>query len=297
MALKSIRDKIANITGSEVLGEANAADIDSTLESKSSKSTRTVNPRIKSRTSEKPKSKPSKSSKVSGANSANRNKTDVNYNKDVKSPAAQTVNQNVKPERKANQVNIVSNAIEGYDDVLSILGIKEEVEVEVDFTSEDMDYIEFSQTTPLGFDFDEVTDFISRTKYTLHKLESTLSQRNRDIVTVASEVKKVEQKMMERNQERELDKMLGGMTEEERLIADNMDLKVEINNLEREKASLLRELEEARKDSLLVDELKEELAKLKKDTSIGHSTLPTMDESVSDPFDDMIKDIGGFYDE
>lgn len=308
MALKSIRNKIANMTGGEVLGEADAEFKESEVINNQSKKPKN---KIMTKKPTTKKAKPVSRSSETLVKSYNKTSSNLSTNSHNKTPANLGSNPenktfSNKTEKKASQVNILNNAIEGYEDVLAILGIKEEVEVEVDFKSDDMDYVEFSQTTPLGFDFDEVTDFISRTKYTLYKLESALAQRNKDIVTIASEVKKVEQKMMEKNQERELDKMLGGMTEEERLITDNMDLKVEINNLEREKSNLLRELDEARKNSVLVEELREELAELKRTKSSEKFTglpsgLPMMDntedlESV-DPFDDMIKDIGGFYDE
>lgn len=138
---------------------------------------------------------------------------------------------------------------DGYLDVLEILNIKPTSKVDVEMSSNDMDYIEFTQTTPLGFSFEEVTDFIARTKYIYKTYETLTKKRDADVQILASEVKKVEKRMMEQNQEKEMEKMIGGMTEEERLIEENLDLKVKVNELtnklnspSKEESNLIKEL-------------------------------------------------------
>ena len=141
------------------------------------------------------------------------------------------------PIEKAMLAGLLHDCAKCFPNEELIAIIKEHLEVDVDFKSDELDYVEFTQTQPLGFDFDEVTHFISLTKYTMHNLEKALKQRERDIVKVASQVKRVEQKMIEANQAKEMERMIGGMTEEERLIEENMELKVTINELNRKLAN------------------------------------------------------------
>lgn len=201
----------------------------------------------------------------------------------------------------------VDDLVDGYKDIISILGIKEDIDLNLDFSSQDLDYVEFTQTQPLGFDFDEVTDFISRVKYSLYKLESALRQRDSDIKRLASEVKRVEEKMIASNQEKELDRMIGGMTEEERLIEENMDLKVQVNEARRSlaalekdsevNADLLRRIEVLQIENDILKSGQEEVP-----SSLNNSTgtLPPVlnKETIeTDDFSSMLEDIGGLYNE
>lgn len=170
-------------------------------------------------------------------------------------------------ESEENEV-VVSPEIEaGYKDVLSILNIKENLKVEVDFQSSDLDYIEFTPTTPVGFDFDEVTDFISRVKYALNRYEAAIKQRNKDLILVASEVKRVERKMVEENEDRELSKIINdNMTEEEALIQENFELKIEIQDLQ---GKLLN----GKNESLEIRKLKEEIEALRAENELLMNTM------------------------
>lgn len=176
-------------------------------------------------------------------------------------------------ESEENEV-VVSPEIEaGYKDVLSILNIKENLKVEVDFQSSDLDYIEFTPTTPVGFDFDEVTDFISRVKYSLNRYEAAIKQRNKDLILVASEVKRVERKMVEENEDRELSKIINdNMTEEESLIQENFELKIEIQDLQ---GKLLN----GKNESLEIKKLKEEIEVLRAENELLMNTM--IDDSKS----------------
>lgn len=326
MALQSIKDKINNIAGGEVLGQADAEESEKKpIPNKSTKIKKEKPIKTKKEKSIKKKSKPIKSSEPESPIEAKQprgprffgrksefedNEEDYeNYDNDedrveiLSSPTTA---------RRSNEINVIKDSIDGYGDVLSILGIKETIELDVDFRSDQLDYIEFTQTRPLGFDFDEVTDFISRAKYTMHKLETALSQRDRDIVRVASEVKKVEQKMIEKNQEKELERMIGGMTEEERLIEENMDLKVQVNELKSKLISSSNNSKEIDELNRQIDALRVENDILKLNTmnvSNPSSKLPAMNlfnnngddkgqqEHSDDPFSEMLDDIGGLYDE
>lgn len=170
-------------------------------------------------------------------------------------------------ESEENEI-VVSPEIEaGYKDVLSILNIKEDLKVEVDFQSSDLDYIEFTPTTPVGFDFDEVTDFISRVKYALNRYEAAIKQRNKDLILVASEVKRVERKMVEENEDRELSKIINdNMTEEEALIQENFELKIEIQDLQ---GKLLN----GKNESLEIRKLKEEIEVLRAENELLMNTM------------------------
>lgn len=176
-------------------------------------------------------------------------------------------------ESEENEI-VVSPEIEaGYKDVLSILNIKENLKVEVDFQSSDLDYIEFTPTTPVGFDFDEVADFISRVKYALNRYEAAIKQRNKDLILVASEVKRVERKMVEENEDRELSKIINdNMTEEEALIQENFELKIEIQDLQ---GKLLN----GKNESLEIRKLKEEIEALRAENELLMNTM--IDDSKS----------------
>lgn len=228
MPIKSFKDKITNLASGEILGETTEEKKEEErISGKQNKPKKQkVEKEIKRREPKKSKERKPKERKVSRESFFKR-KEIIN---EVNEEEVVEIKEPVK--KKAEVQNVVKEAVDGYEDVLSILNIKEEIDIDADFESKDLDYIEFSQTTPLGFDFDEVTDFISRVKYTLNKYESALKQRNKELIILASEVKKVEKKMMEQAQAKELEKMIGGMTEEERLIEENMNLKIKLNELE-----------------------------------------------------------------
>lgn len=199
-----------------------------------------------------------------------------------------------KTEPNAEDVQTNIESVEGYKDVLKLLNVKEQLEVDVEFTSEDLDYVEFTQTQPIGFDFDEVTDFISRAKYSMHKLEAALKHREKDIVKIASEVKRIEQKMIDNNHAKELERMIGGMTEEEKLIQENMELKVEINELKTRLKGDMRNSKLIKDLNKQIEILQSENKILKMNKSLPYETEKTNNE---DMFDDMLDEIGGLYNE
>lgn len=318
MALKSIRDKISNVVGGESLGDARAEEIKKfpqpapTKQKPLKEDSGNKIKRIKSKP-EKKKSKPEKkgTKKNQEKNQANKKpnffkrKEEVEVEKEVVEKKIPKIPKTEKADKDNKVKNLgIKDVMEGYEDVLSILGIKEEIQVDVEFTSDQLDYVEFTQTQPLGFDFDEVTDFISRAKYSMHKLESALKQREKDVVRIASEVKRVEDKMIEQNQQKELDRMIGGMTEEERLIEENMELKVQISELTR-KLKGNSDNDKVAELTKQIEVLQAENNMLKsnnttKSNNTFASTLPSFEkneEDEEDLFDNMLDDIGGLYDD
>lgn len=306
MALRNIKDKIASITEGENLGSAKTGSdyLDEyekiKHEPKVKKENKAPNKKEIKQKVEKP-SKPSKLSKLSKPSKLDK----------VEDTKIDSVR---KPNVKKNDDKVVDveiktdDLIDGYKDIISMLGIKEFLTLNLDFTSQDLDYVEFTQTQPLGFDFDEVTDFISRIKYNLYKLESALRQRDSDIKRLASEVKRVEEKMIAINQQKELDRMIGGMTEEERLIEENMDLKVQLNEVKRSLVSSERESEANSNLMKRIEALQIENDILKSSQESGGNfsnkgigKLPPVleDENIDDVdiFTNMLEDIGGLYDE
>lgn len=308
MALKSIRDKIFSVAGGEVLGDTIAEETKKSpqpapIKRKSLKEdSGNKIKRIKS----KPEKKETK--KNQEKNQANKKVNFFKRKKEVEVEKEVVENKIPKTEKEEKDNKIknlgIKDVMEGYEDVLSILGIKEEIQVDVEFTSDQLDYVEFTQTQPLGFDFDEVTDFISRAKYSMHKLESALKQREKDVVRIASEVKRVEQKMIEQNQQKELDRMIGGMTEEERLIEENMELKVQISELTRKLrdnsdndkiAELTKQIEVLQAENNML-----KLNNTTKSKNTFVNKLPSFEEIKEDKedlFDNMLDDIGGLYDD
>ena len=321
MALKSIKDKITTIAGGEVLGEGN-------IDREKTKPNAKAQIILKSKKDTKTKSISKKNNKLK------KNNVDANLKKPIKPKVSKStinkpkiskprisdifnrkecIDDEIKEEKefeivsspdkskRSDEINIVKDYVEGYKDVLSILGIKEHLELDVDFKSNQLDYVEFTQTQPLGFDFDEVTDFISRVKYTMYKLESALSQRERDVVRIASEVKKVEEKMIAANQEKELSRMVGGMTQEELLIEENMELKVQVNELTMKLKNIANDSELTKKLNKQIEILQAENDILKMNSVENKiSKLPSMneiDDTESDSFGNMLNDIGGLYDE
>lgn len=235
--LKNIKNKMSQLAGNEVLGETSKEDetYDKVVEDKSKSKRKRPSRKKKSKIRNPMIDKEQKDEALNNRAPTvpiSRREIDIDMNDSQNKEVIKEEKSESLEEGKTNKdFYRTSKAVEGYEDVLSILAIKETIETDGDFSSSDMDYIEFSETRPIGLNHEEVTDFISRMKYTLHKLETALKQRDRDIVRVASEVKKVEQKMIEKNQEEELERMVGGMTEEERLIEENMEMKVEISGL------------------------------------------------------------------
>lgn len=324
MPLKSLKDKIASVAGGEILGDTNVHDEpDRGADKKETKKSKPIDkkettkgkkrrPREKSKTKVKTKEKAKVETKRRPS-MFNLKKEEVEVIEEVEDNEVSNVIE--EEEEKAHSISAVRDAVEGYEDVLSILGVKEHLEIDVDFKSDELDYVEFTQTQPLGFDFDEVTHFISLTKYTMHNLEKALKQRERDIVKVASQVKRVEQKMIETNQAKEMERMIGGMTEEERLIEENMELKVTINELNRKLASGADNENTIKDLKSQVEVLMSENDMLKLGSSSNQGKpgglptglprtnelpggLPAFDEEDAvDLFDDMISEIGGLYDD
>lgn len=270
MPLKSIREKISSVAGSETLGEAKTKKEDKVK----------GEVRKPKRVSKKPTKKES---------TPKRKPVESKPNEEV---IVNVAEKNVsKPQHTVDDLVVHHHSVEGYKDVLKILGVKEHLDVEVDFNSTQLDYINFGQTTPLGLDYEEVTDFVSRVKFTLHKLESALKQREKDIVSVASEVKKIEKRMMEQNQEKELERMVGGMTEEERLIQEVMELRVEKNELSKDIKSL-------EKENLMLKDKVNDSSKNNHNVQSKKGGLPTPPIeplSEDDIFGEMLGKIGGLY--
>lgn len=309
MALKSIRDKISSVAGGEVLGDARAEETrkfpqSAPIKRKSLKEdSGNKIKRIKSKPEKKETGKPKEKNQINKKPNFFKRKKGAEVEKEV-------VEKKIPKTEKEEEDNKVKNlgikdVVEGYEDVLSMLGIKEEIQVDVEFTSDQLDYIEFTQTQPLGFDFDEVTDFISRTKYSMHKLESALKQREKDIVRIASQVKRIEDKFREQKEQKELDRIIGGgMTEEERLIEENMGLKVQINELKRKlKDNSVNDKVAELTKQIEVLQAENDMLKLNNTTKSNNtfaSKLPSFEEiekNKEDLFNNMLDDIGGLYDD
>lgn len=293
MPIRSFKDKLSSLANNEILGEADEFETGEEEQAEQPKKPKPTprqksapKPRVAPKPREEPKPKPRPQPKKEKVQEKPKEKK--GFGIFGKKHADKDSEPKSSKKAKLTAEND-DETTEPYQDVLALLGIKEHLDLSVDFVSDDLDYIEFSQTTPLGFDFDEVTDFISRAKYCLYKYESSLAQRDRDVVKLANEVKKIEQRMMERNQEKELEKMMGGMTEVEQLLDDKMQLNVEINELRNKNKALINELDELKKT---VGELK----KIKKEKIAESTGLPSM-PVPSDPFDDMVKTMGDYYED
>lgn len=270
MPFKSLKEKINTLASGEILGETEEEREEREKKERSEKS----NKRNREQSAPIPKAKktrePKKArEKKSPVESFFKRKPTLESEEDIKSIS-------IPKEEKKEKIKLI-DSVDGYEDVLAILGIKEDLKMGLDFESGDLDYIEFSQTTPLGFDFDEVTDFISRMKYILNKYENAVKQRDKEIVILASEIKKVEQRMIEQNQAKEMEKMMGGMTEEERLIEENMDLKVELNKLKAQKANANGV------DNKVVEELQNQIKALRAENQILTSRMMNENKNVDLP--------------
>ena len=263
MPLKSLKNKFEQITNGERIGEMESEEEleQKERENKNSASSRPKQEEKKSKDTRIPRREKIEEKKGGLFSKKDKKEKDAKEKKSFfqkkekssePSEIAPIVEQRREEPRKASEmIGAVKTEFleDGYLDVLEILNIKPTSKVDVEMTSNDMDYIEFTQTTPLGFSFEEVTDFIARTKYIYKTYETLIKKRDADVQTLASEVKKVEKRMMEQNQEKEMEKMIGGMTEEERLIEENLDLKVKVNDLtnklnspSKEESSLIKEL-------------------------------------------------------
>lgn len=312
MAFKSIKNKISLAAGAEILGETRAGEVNQPEPVVPKKEPTPSKPKVtrvegKGPPSEPKETRPPKVKRPKKEKSA-RGFGTFGRKKETQEPEEEltpiTPSDKFIKEENGGKINKFKDAVHGYEDVLSILGIKKHIELDVDFKSNQLDYVEFTQTQPLGFDFDEVTDFISRAKYTMYKLESALEQRDIDVVRLASEVKRVEQKMIDANQAKELERMIGGMTEEERLIEENMELKVQVNDLTRKikndngNSEILKELNKqievlkAENNVLKMNNVSDDLNKLPSFKSVERLS----EKAEENLFDNMLDDIGGLYD-
>ena len=271
MPIKSLKAKINNLASGEVLGET---EEEIERKKRNSLGQKKAPRKPQKKAPRKPKQAPREKSPK---DNFFQRKEDLA--EEVNKPAQKTRSTEVSEKKEKTHVK---EAISGYEDILIFLGIKEELDTDVDFTSKDLDYIEFGQTAPIGLDYDEVTDFISRTKYTLNKLESAIKQRDKDIVILASEVKKVEEKMAERAQALELERMVGSVSEVEMLNEENMELNIKINELEQRIIDLgsPEEVSQLRKE---VEILRAENDMLRQSSNSKENSqefkMPSLDES------------------
>lgn len=227
MPIKSFKEKLTNLASGEVLG---STDEEIKRQEEEAAREKSEEKRRRQGRQKPPAPKKEKPQKGSFFKRKNNDEEDEPQEEDYVAPPTKKKSSSQASEDQKR--SIMKEAVEGYQDVILFLGIKEDLKINPEFYAKDLDYIEFSQTTPLGFDFDEVTDFISRVKYTMSKLESAVKQRDKDIVILASEVKKVEEKMTARAEAAELERMMGAATKEERLAEENMELQIKVNQLE-----------------------------------------------------------------
>lgn len=314
MAINKLKNKIKDMASGEFLGETEAPEKDSLQESplKREPEKKETPKNMKSKVASIFK-KDSKPNKPTEEKLLRRAKRAEEYNENKLKASSQKSEDSDSP-KKSRELNVVEGSVEGYKNVLEVLGIKEDLGLEVLFTSDDLDYIQFNRSAPVGFDMQEVTDFISRVKYVLNVYEKGLKQRNKDIVYLASENKKIEKKMMERYQEEELARVLGEKTEQEELIEENVDLKIMVSNLKNELKEVRSgqsgsnrvqdELDALRAENeyLRTEETREQKEKGKKaePKEKGFQGLPPLDEvdnNKKDSFDEMLDGLGGLYNE
>lgn len=293
MPIKSFKDKLTSFASGEILGSTDEEfrereqkappspqkkEEEKKIPKERSKHERASKPPKKARTPrekiqrDKP-AKPPKEKKEKSSFFKRKEPEEIDYDKNEHSIPSEPEIEKEEMKEKTH----LADAVEGYEDVIYFLGIKEDLKVNPEFYAKDLDYIEFSQTTPLGFDFDEVTDFISRVKYTMSKLESALKQRDKDIIILASEVKKVEAKMTERAEAIELERMMGSATKEEKLAEENMELQIKVNQLEQRIVDV-GSPEEVSQLKKTVEILKSENEMLRRSNS--NDSLPLIEESI-----------------
>lgn len=306
MALNKFKDKIKTLASGESLGETKTVMQEDSLEGSEIKRKKTgpIKNEGKRKTSTfNPLSRKKATNKMEDLSEIISNDTiEKELNKETSRQDDST--------RKSSEINVVENAIEGYKDVLDIANVKEKLDLEVQIKSSDIDYISFTQTTPYGFHYEEVTDFLSLSKYTIHQLEKALLQRDRDVIILASEAKKIENRMVQQTQDAEMERMVGGQTEEERLIEENIDLKIRITNLEK-RLQVFSENKESLEDiTQELQALRSENEYLRKSLSETPGPgivnipagLPKIEDEVSlpeikDSFDSMLDGIGELYEE
>lgn len=199
----------------------------------------------------------------------------------------------------------------GYKTILEMAEVRLEQNLDLEFNSSDIDYVQFSQTVPEGFDYDEVSDFLSRVKYNTHKLEIALKQRNDDLVKLAREVKAAQDEIALVKQ----DMYQGDATELEKQIEENVELQIEINTLQAKLANAAEGTSETKRLLSEIEALKSEneylryelssnsqpnveLPSIEKDETfelpnLGDNELPALDDDMDKLFDSMLDDIGG----
>lgn len=215
-----------------------------------------------------------------------------------------------KPAKETSK-DTVTEPFPGYKTILEMAEVRLEQNLDLEFNSSDIDYVQFSQTVPEGFDYDEVSDFLSRVKYNTHKLEIALKQRNDDLVKLAREVKAAQDEIALVKQ----DMYQGDATELEKQIEENVELQIEINTLQAKLANAAEGTSETKRLLSEIEALKSEneylryelssnsqpnveLPSIEKDETfelpnLGDNELPALDDDMDKLFDSMLDDIGG----
>lgn len=279
MAIKGFKKKLKNIASGETLGDVKVVETKET----------------------QVKEKPARNRPAKGKVSK-------------KPPKMSELEQRPKVAQKPAKETSKDTAAEpfpGYKTILEMAEVRLEQNLDLEFNSSDIDYVQFSQTVPEGFDYDEVSDFLSRVKYNTHKLEIALKQRNDDLVKLAREVKAAQDEIALVKQ----DMYQGDATELEKQIEENVELQIEINTLQAKLANAAEGTSETKRLLSEIEALKSEneylryelssnsqpnveLPSIEKDEAfelpnLGDNELPALDDDMDKLFDNMLDDIGG----
>lgn len=217
MSKEAWKDKVFRKLGDETIGEIDEAYLDQIAKEENLK--RRTEP--KKETKEKPvKEKP------------------VKVKKEVKEkPKKKAPKTKKNPLKKVTSVASKREEGKAADDynVLSALKIDYKTDIKNLITAKDVSKIKFTVSAPTGLDSGQVRRFCSNVEKNLYRYQKIIEKRDKDVITLAAEVSRLEQLLQEERYDSELTSLADGDSgNEDRLKEEIVDLKLKNRELQKQ---------------------------------------------------------------
>lgn len=118
---------------------------------------------------------------------------------------------------------------------LNLMNIPIKTDLEKLRTAEELDDIEFTMTAPTGLSVNEVENYVESTILEVVQYRELLEKRDRDIITLADEIERIQALLLKNQEENQLaDLIKNSHSKESKLSEEITDLRIENAKLKNE---------------------------------------------------------------
>lgn len=156
--------------------------------------------------------------------------------------------------KKKAKLNIDKNTAEDLKDIYKALNVPQRREVKDMISPEDVKQVQFTPTSPVGLDIDEVEDFVYTIELGFQNYLEVVNEREADVLTLVKEIARIQKIVMELQHEQEMKNLLSGENELDKLKSKITDLTIE----NRELNSKLRSAQQRLKTDVSTEALMDE---------------------------------------